>query len=156
MTDFETFTLLISLLALIVSMYTFTQQRKLQREANELQRANSELAKRHLELLKEDEKRSRQAELTLMLSGSQGEHILTLKNIGRATASSVNIESLGDFSPLLPQQINSRFPLNILAPGDQVILNAVIYIESPDRFKLRILWNDPDGTGRKQSFELAR
>ncbi len=154
--EFETLTLLISILALIVSMYTFAQQRKLQRETNELQRANSELAKRQLGLLKEDDRRSQNAELTLLLSGSQGAHILTVRNMGRATASNVSIESLGAFSPLVPQQIDSRFPLDILAPGDEVRLVAAIYVESPDKFKLRLRWNNPDGTNCKEAFELAR
>lgn len=155
MSEFETLTLLISILALIVSMYTFAQQRKLQREANELQRANSELASRQLGLLKEDERKSQQAELTLFLGGTQGAHILTVRNTGRAMASNVIIESVGDFSPLVPQQIESRFPLDILAPGDEVRLAAAIYVDSPDKFKLRLRWNDPDGTSRKEAFELA-
>lgn len=156
MSEFETITLLISILALVVSMYTFAQQRKLQREANELQRANSELAKRQLGLLKEDQRKGQQAELTLLLGGNQGAHILTVRNTGRAIASNVSIESVSDFSPLVPQQIESRFPLDILAPGDEVRLAAAIYAESPDNFKLRLRWNDPDGTSRKEAFELAR
>ena len=48
MTVFETLTLLISLLAIVLSLHTLREQRKLQREANELQRAADELARRQI------------------------------------------------------------------------------------------------------------
>lgn len=48
MTYFEVLTLLLSCLAVVLSLYTLREQRKLQREANDLQKPASELAKRQL------------------------------------------------------------------------------------------------------------
>ena len=154
MTNFETLTLLIPWLALVISVYTFTQQRKLQREANELQRATSELAKRQLEMLERETNDQRRAKLSIVLTGKQGAHLLVLRNVGSALATNVRIESIGQPSLLVRHQIDSMFPLQQLRPGAEVRLSAAIYMESPPKFGVRLLWTDPDGTIGTDDFEI--
>lgn len=155
MTYFETLSLLIPWLALAISIYTFTQQRKLQKEANDLQRATSELAKRELEMLERETHDKRHAKLSLKLAGKQGAHLLVLRNIGTVPATNVRIESIGQPSPLVRHQIESMFPLEQVRPDTEIRLGAAIYYESPPKFGVRLLWNDPDGTARTEDYEIV-
>ena len=151
----EMLTLLIPWLALVISIYTFTQQRKLQKEANELQRATSELAKRQIEMLEREAHDQQRAKLSLALVGKQGAHLLVLRNNGKALATNVSIESIGAPSLLVRHQIESMFPLEQLRPESDVRLSAAIYLESPPKFRIRLLWTDPDGTARTDDFEIV-
>ena len=154
MTNFESLTLLIPWLALVISVYTFTQQRKLQKEANELQRATAKLAKRQLEMLDREAHEERHATLSLVLVGKQGAHQLVLRNIGAAVATNVHIESIDQPSLLISPQIESLFPLDHLRPDAEVRFGAAIYVESPPKFRVRLQWTDPDGTARTDEFEI--
>lgn len=156
MTTFETLTLLIPWLALVISVYTFFQQRKLQREANELQRATSQLAEKQLEMLKREEAERHRSRLSIVLTGRQGSHLILLRNVGSTEAANVRIESIREPSPLVKHQIESMFPLEYLKPGAEIRLGAAVYVESPEKFAIRLLWRDPDGTEREEQFELVR
>ncbi len=155
MTTVEKLTLLIPWLALVISIYTFMQQRKLQKEANELQRATSELAERQIKMLEREAHDQRRAKLSLVLEGKQGAHRLVLRNSGKALATNVSIESTGEPSLLVPQQIEAMFPLKQLRPESQVSFSAAIYSASPPKFGIRLLWTDPDGAARTDDFEIV-
>jgi hypothetical protein len=155
MTDFETLTLFISCLALIISIYVFTQQRKLQKEANDLQRPTSKLSEQMLEKLKHEANEQRHAKLSLTLEGKQWAHVLVLRNIGLVPATNVRIESIGQPSLLISHQIESMFPLGQVKPDSTVELGVAIYMESPPKFGVRLMWTDPDGAERMDEFEIV-
>ena len=152
MNYFETLSVLIPWLALVIAIYTFFQQRKLQREANDLQRATSELATRQLQMLEQEKLERHKAKLSLVLVGTQGNHTLLLSNTGIADATNVRIESLGPASPLVEHQISSLFPLERLRPSEELRLGAAVYYESPPTFSLRLRWKDSDNSERMEDF----
>ncbi len=156
MSAFEILSLLIPWMALVISIYTLFQHRRLQREANELQRATAKLAEKQLELLARTERERERAQLSLQLVGRQGEHLLLLRNVGAAEAVDVRIESVGEDSLLVKHQIDSMFPLHYLKPGEEVRLGAAIFISSPPKHLVRVSWHDRDGTAREEEFTLVQ
>lgn len=148
MTDFEILTVVIACIAALISIYTLTEQRKLQKESNELQKATSVLAKKQLEIIirEDEEKSSARLKLDLVKDGNGYKFYIT--NIGNVEASNVELELLLDkpeHSPLVKSDYDSKFPAPKIPPGNSISLLAALSMGKPTAFNAKLKWTNPDG-----------
>lgn len=148
MSNFEILTIIIACIATLISIYTWTEQRKLQKESNELQKATSALAKKQLEILarEDEEKSSARLKLDLVEDGNGYKFYVT--NIGYVDARNVELELLLDkpeHSPLLQSDYDSKFPAPKIPPGSSIGLLAALSMGRPTAFNAKLTWTNPDG-----------
>jgi hypothetical protein len=143
MTDFEALSIICACIALVVSLVTLNAQRKLQREANELQRVTAELSRKQLELIQRDEERSVEAEMRVSLSAVGSHYEISIRNLGPGTASSISLECLGEEKNrlhLYDVEGNARVGIEKLRAGENVSLNARVYMDSPRTYEVKLSW----------------
>jgi hypothetical protein len=148
MSEYEIFSVLLSCIAVIMSLVAWNGQRKLQREANDMQRATAKLAEKQLEILLREEKGKNTARLLLSMVREGKNYRLVLKNVSEVQATDIEIEPLlqrQEDNPIIPSDYAEKFPLKKLPPGAEVGLHAVIYLSSPSAFNFRVSWKNPDG-----------
>ena len=155
MTTFEALTLILASLAVFVSVYTLTQQRKLQKEANELQRSNADLAKRQMQQIEAQEAAAKIARLAVDIVQSRNSNRIRISNYGDCDAHEVDIQfelqsPLHD--PVVESDYKSKFPVKRLPGHTSVMLLANIHLNSPSSFDGYINWKNPDGTPMKEPF----
>lgn len=148
MTAFEILTVVIACIAILISIYTLAEQKKLQKESNELQKATSALAKKQLEIIvREDEEKS-SARLTLDLSKDGNGYKFYITNISSVDASNVQLDLLLDKpeqSPLIKSDYDSKFPAPKISPGSTISLIAELNIGRQTAFNAKLKWTNPDG-----------
>lgn len=148
MTDYEMLSLLISLLALVISMVSLHGQRKLQKEANDLQRNSSQLSGLQVEAFKQEALVKKAADVRLSLEGRGTKSFLRISNHGYATAHSVTLTALeGEFAEKLlsHRHTQDRLPLPQLGSGEYALLPAIHYVEFHGKASIRITWKDDSG-----------
>jgi hypothetical protein len=157
MTFFETLTLLISLLAIVLSLHTLREQRKLQREANELQRATDELARRQIREMDQAAVERQRAALEVELRRDRTSSTLCIGNVSTAEARDVNVH----FDPLpgISDPVSStdrelRLPVKRLAPGSWALLPCTIFLEHPPALEGIVSWINPDDSSSQERFKV--
>ena len=156
MTDFEILTLLLSCVAVILSLYTLREQRKLQREANELQRPASELAKRQLADAEQAANEPRIAEIEVELRRERSSSTLCIGNMGTADALALNIEfELAGHEDLISaDERERRFPLERLRVAQWALIPCNVYLSHPAVIHGTATWQNPDGTTSHSTFKV--
>jgi hypothetical protein len=117
MSDFEALTLVLSCIAVIVSLVVWSGQRKLQREANDLQKVTAELSRKQLQLIKEQEERKITAQLGLSLVKDGKGYKLVLTNKGEADALAVDLRPTGstvEHNFLNASELQDKLPIKRL------------------------------------------
>ncbi len=148
MSNFEISTIVIAGIAALISLYTLTEQRKVQKESNDLQRATSALAKKQLEILVREDKEKSSARLKLDLVKDGKGYKFYVTNIGNVEAKNVNLELLvdkPDHSPLVKSDYESKFPVPKLSPQSSISLLAALSLGRPTAFNAKLTWTNPDG-----------
>lgn len=155
MTAFEALTLVLACIAVIVSLYTLSEQRKLQKEANELQRSNAELAKRQMQQIEAQEAASKIARLAVDIVQDRTSNRIRISNVGDCDALHVDISfdlSSPLHDPVISTEYQSRFPVARLPGHTWVTMLANIHMNSPTSFNGTISWTNPDGTAMQEPF----
>jgi len=155
MTFFEVLTLVLACIAVLVSLYTLSEQRKLQRESNELQRATAELAKRQMQQIDAQEAASMKARLAVDICQDPNSNRIRISNVGDCDAFDVDISfelksPLHD--PVVPGEYQSKFPVKRLPRYTWVTMLANLHLNSPPSFDGMLTWTNPDGTVMRESF----
>jgi N-methylhydantoinase A/oxoprolinase/acetone carboxylase beta subunit len=145
---YEIATIVISLIAVGVSVLAWIGQRRIQREANDLQRATSKLAEKQLELLLREEKGKSVARLKLDLFRDGKTHRFRLTNVGEADAIDAEFELIlkrPEDSPIIATEYAEKFPAKKLMSGSSVTMIAASHLGSPSAFNAVLSWTNPDG-----------
>ena len=157
MTMFESLTLIAALLAVVVSLYTLHEQRKLQREANDLQRATAELAKRQMaDMQLQDEKRQK-ARLGVDIVQDGSGHRFRISNFGDCDAYEVELDLIDRAEPaslLSKQDAAQKLPVKRINPGSWVMIFCSVYLDTPPSFDGTLSWKNPDGTRSSEEFTV--
>lgn len=148
-TLFEIVSVCVALLALIISLLTLSEHRKLQKQSIELQKKTAELSDMQIEMFKKDAFAQKRAELRLVLErGSQGNHFLRITNHGPAHATNINLTAVsGQFTEKLigHSDTRARLPLTRIRPGETVSLHANVFMEFKGDACVRLTWQDEIG-----------
>ena len=154
MSNFEALTLILSCVAVIVSLAVWNGQRKLQREANDLQRVTAELSRKQLQLIKEQE----QSKFALSLTKDGKGYKLVLANKGEADALAVDLRPIGttiENNYLIASELEEKLPIKRLRSGEEVRFLAAVSMGTPIVSEFHVSWHNADGTTGMEDFSVA-
>jgi hypothetical protein len=101
MSNFETLTLLVSVLAVVISTISLVRTRKLAKEQLELERVTAELSRLQIQNLEEDRESKTKPKFNVTLSKLGQSSFFYISNTGEGTAYEVNFELIDcEDSPL--------------------------------------------------------
>jgi hypothetical protein len=149
MSPYEALSIVVSCIAVVLSLVVWNGQRRMQREANDLQRATSELAKKQLEILLREEQGKNSARLSVSLKRDGKGFKFWITNISDVDAKDVDfalVVARPEDNPLVKSEYEQKFPAKRLQPGESVSLLAALFLSSPTGFNTTLKWTNPDGT----------
>ena len=158
MTQFELVSLILSGIAVLVSLIVWNGQRKLQREANELQRTTAELSRKQLQLIKEQEAAKYQAKLALDLVPDGRGYKLVLSNTGAADALAVDLRPIGSSATetfLVDSELQDKLPHKRLRSGEQIRFIAAVSLGSAAVHEFHVTWQNEDGSTAMEEFVVS-
>ena len=158
MSNFEALTLILSCVAVIVSLAVWNGQRKLQREANDLQRVTAELSRKQLQLIEEQEQSKFAAKLALSLTKDGKGYKLVLANKGEADALAVDLRPIGttiENNYLIASELEEKLPIKRLRSGEEVRFLAALSMGTPIVSEFHVSWHNADGTTGMEDFSVS-
>ena len=158
MTQYELLSVLIAVLATVISMVVWNGQRKLQREANRLQQATAELARKQLEMIEREELSKKEIRLSVVLEPNGNSHRFRISNVGETEAREVELLFVflqPEHNPLMPYEYAEKFPVQVLPPGSSVSLAAALADRSPTVYNVLLKWRGLDGSRKEQQLRVA-
>lgn len=155
MNYYELITLLLSLLAIVVSLVSFLSTRKIAKEQLEIQRVTTELSKVQLKNLEEENKDKNYPKFNVTIKTSENNSFFCISNTGQGTAYDLDFELLNCLdSPLY--DVEHKLPYPEIKPGSCVKLNAFFTMQSPLKYEAKLTWEDTNGNSVSEKFWLAR
>lgn len=147
MTEYETLSIVVALIATVISLVVWFGQRKLQRESLDMQRATAELAKKQLDILVREDNEKSGARLKLDFEKSGQNYRFYITNIGNLDACNINMKLLLDNPKCnpIPKSELAKLPIPKLAPGNQIGFIASITLSSPLAYNALLSWQNPNG-----------
>ena len=158
MTQFEFVSLVLSGVAVLVSLVVWNGQRKLQREANELQRVTADLSRKQLQLIKEQEASKHQAKLALALVPDGRGYKLVLSNNGPADALAVDLRPIGSTAAdsfLVESELKDKLPHKRLRSSEQLRFIAAVTPDTPAVQEFHVTWQNADGSTAMEHFAVS-
>ena len=149
MTVYETLTLVISLLAVFVSVISLMRTRTIASQQLALEKRTADLAQKQLELIEAEEKAQSVAKIDVELVGSGSDYKFVIRNIGGVEAKDVRFSIDGNGYPLVASEYAEKIPISVLRPGKCVELLAPKTMACGSQYLTRVLWLNPDGTQGK-------
>ena len=134
----ELYSLIISVLALIASVFTYLRHDK---KLKEQERRINEYQLKQIE--KEDLESNQAAIRGNIVKGLKGGRTLKVYNSGRATARNIRVEGL-DVNGLI-HRADELFPYELMNPQDYTEATIHLAVGCPSTIKLKYIWDDEFG-----------
>lgn len=145
MTSYEFLTLLVSLLAVILSAVSLFRTRRTAIRQLALQEITAELSKKQLEKIKESEEDAKKTFIEVKLVSLKDYNKFVICNVGEAEAKNVSIKVLGDYNPIVSNDFEDKIPIKSLRPRQEVSLLSVSELGTPSSFEVEVSWENPTG-----------
>ena len=142
----EVWGLIISILALLASAFTYFKHDK---KLKEQERKINEYQLKQIE--KEDLESKKAAIRGNIVKGLKGKRTLKVYNSGRAIARNIRIEGL-DVEGLF-HRADEVFPYELMNPQDYTEVNIMLFNNCAPTIKLKYIWDDE--SGKNNEFEQA-
>jgi hypothetical protein len=172
MSQYETLTLLIALLGVVISVISLIRTRRLDQRQERLQSKQEELTELQIQLLRrevEDQQRRQQqsqaavtppaADVRVTLEGSGAGERFVITNWGYGAARSVDFKLRvreGRPSPLVKGDYDEKLPIRELLPGDRASFIAALTFGTGTTFDAVLTWTNADGTRRTRETQVSR
>ena len=140
----EVWGLIISILALVASAFTYFKHDK---KLKEQERKINEYQLKQIE--KEDLESKKAAIRGNIVKGLKGKRTLKVYNSGRAIARNIRIEGL-DVEGLF-HRADEVFPYELMNPQDYTEVNIMLFNNCAPTIKLKYIWDDE--SGKNNEFE---
>ncbi|RYZ93365.1 MAG: hypothetical protein EOP06_01125 [Proteobacteria bacterium] len=133
----------VAFLALLLSAYAAWTTRNFNREQKKLIYSQEKLNQLLLEKELSGSSTERKADLgaTFYKLGSN-KHRLKIWNKGKSAARNVRIEFPEGNDILIPSDVDSKFPLEVLEPYQSVELIAAVRMQVKSKHTFRLIWSD--------------
>lgn len=157
MSTYELFSVILASLAVLLSVYVWNEQRKLQRKQLDLQAFTAALDKKQLARLNQQEIDESRTKLSLRRS-SNGER-LVLMNVGASDALGIHLHAVDpplEQSLLIQNEVEETFPIDRLRPNEHVELLATDEDTMPSIHKFHLSWKNSDGSTGSDTVTIAR
>jgi len=154
METYQLFTILISILAIVISTVSLVRTRKVTEKQLELEEQQASLAKKQLEQIEAQEEISQLANIDVELQGDGTSWELSITNYGEAEAQNVNISWVGEHPRFLDQEINNKLPIKRFPSGKERCLKIARSMACLPSYEGVIHWVNPNGESVSQEFEI--
>ena len=162
MTAYETLTLFVALLGVIIAAVSLIRTRRLSEQQQRMQHKQEELTDMQLQLLRREvgelTRRSPTADVRITLERrGTNDHRFIITNWGTGAARNVNVSlpSHAERSPLVEGDYNEKLPILELLPGDRVSLMAALTMGMSLTFDAVLTWTDPDGSEQRRERQVS-
>lgn len=156
MSNFETLTLLVSVLAVIISTISLARTRKLAKEQLELERVTAELSRLQIQSLEEDRESKTKPKFNVTLSKLGKSSFFYISNTGEGTAYEVNFELVDCEDSPLKSDLSEKFPHPEMKPNSRVKLIAAMHLGSPSKYQVKLSWENFSGESQSEMFWVTR
>ncbi len=150
---------LVSIVAVAISVVSLYRTRKQNELINKYNETSSKLAEFQLRLLEEEHREENTADISAYFyKDFKNNYRLAVVNAGKKSARNVELSvSLeeGEYNPLIPSDLSSKFPVKELHPGQEVYLIAAITFGMKNVFEFEVSWENPDGHVANKSLTLS-
>lgn len=149
MTQFEIASLVIAVVALVISGVSLCRARRVQARQLEFEAITAALAKKQLELLERDERTQEQAYVTAeLVRVGNTDYRFVITNQGAAVASDVTfqLDPKSPDNPLVANECRRKLPYPSLQPGQSFTLLAALHLGSAMSYNAQIKWKNPDAS----------
>jgi len=159
MSRYELLTLLISLLATVISTVALIRGHRLGVRQTELQKTQAELAAFQHDLLRRDERDRAKADVRAELEPApQRSFKLVISNFGACVARNVRLEptnQVGIEDALTRSDLDEVFPIPELLPQQEVRVRLFTHLGTKWPLKGTLIWNDDSGNDIKREIRVA-
>lgn len=156
MSNFETLTLLVSVLAVVISTISLVRTRKLAKEQLELERVTAELSRLQIQSLEEDRESKTKPKFNVTLSKLGKTSFFYISNTGEGTAYEVNFELVDCEDSPLTSDLSEKFPHPEMKPNSRVKLIAAMHLGSPSKYQVKLSWKNSSGENQSEIFWVTR
>lgn len=149
MTYYEFLTLLIALLAVVISAVSFVRSGKTQERQLEFEAINATLAKKQLEIILREDTMQGKAHLVVeLVKVGKTDFRFVIRNQSSVIATNVDfiIDKNSSNNPLVKNECQGKLPYPYLQPGQFFTLIAALYLGSAMNCDTLLTWTNPDGS----------
>jgi len=146
---YEIGTLLIALLATVISTVSLVRSRRTQEKQLEFEAINAALAKKQLELISREETNQEKARVVAELvkvGKTDFRFVIINQSSVMATNVDFEIDENSPDNPLLQDECQKKLPYPFLQPGQSFTLIAAPYKGSTMNYNTLLSWTNPDGS----------
>ena len=145
-----------ALLALILSAYSFKKTLDFNKKQNEFIETNDKLNKLLIEKEKDDLLAKKSADISAnYVKLGRADYRIKVFNKGQSTANNVRIEILEGKDLFFQDEINSKFPIETLERQQGIELIVPLDNQSPDKSKIKFIWDDETGKDRNNTVSIV-
>lgn len=142
---------IIAALALGLSAYATWGSHRFKKKEGELMDLQGKVNSLILEKEQREAEQAGQADLgASFVSIGSKKNRLKIFNKGKMPAYNVNITFLGDNDIVLDSEIENKFPMEHIDPGQAVELMAAVHMQTKRKHAIRLRWSDPNGGEREK------
>ena len=130
-------------LALLLSAYAVWTTARFNKRQLDLTASQEKLNELLLQQGKSADEESRRADLgASFVRMGPSKYRLKVFNRGRAVARNVRIEFVEGGDTFLPNDVKSKFPLEVLEPQQGVELLAAVHMQTRAKHTIKLIWDD--------------
>ncbi|MBH0006210.1 hypothetical protein [Psychrobacter sp. SWN149] len=153
MSKFEVLSLIISILAAIISTISLVRTRELAKEQLELEKVTAELSRLQIESITEQKTEKTKPKFNVSLTKLGKAYNFYISNTGQGSGYNVNFELIDcEDSPLFTSELMEIFPYQEMKPSSRIKLLASLHMNSPSKYQSRISWEDESGKKHDEIF----
>lgn len=143
MTQYEALTLLVAILAIIVSVVSLVRTRRIQDKQMEFQKLAATLSSKQLEIIEKENA----ARINVRLERDRGGEHFSIVNEGKAVARDIHIalDGTSNDNPFIVNDYTEKIPIKSLHPGNSVRVLAGLDMQSARQYTILVRWTNPDG-----------
>ncbi len=155
MTFYELLTILISIIAIIISTVSLVRTRKIAMEQIELEKITAELSRLQIKEIAEQEELKTKPQLNVEITTIGKETNFVIANTGKGSAYNLDIELIGcTDNPLLSPE--EKLPCPEMKPNSRIKLFAAMHMNSPISYQVKLIWQEASGVQKSEIFWVSR
>ncbi|WP_286739690.1 hypothetical protein [Psychrobacter sp. UBA3068] len=153
MSKFEVLSLIISILAAIISTISLVRTRELAKEQLELEKVTAELSRLQIESITEQKTEKTKPKFNVSLTKLGKTYNFYISNTGQGSAYNVNFELIDcEDSPLFDSELSEMFPYQEMKPSSRIKLLASLHMNSPSKYQSMVSWENESGKKYEEIF----
>jgi len=141
----------IAALALAASVWAILKTDRFNRRQNAFQKTADQLNQLLIDKEAQENQAQRRADIGVTIYKiGKSDYRMKIFNKGKANATNVTIEEVGDGRLLMPSDIQRKFPAALMEPQQSIELHVIVHFGSPAKTQVQVTWDDAYGQGQQK------